>query len=70
MESASSWDSRKVAAGPPPMRTKDGWLFIYHAIDDKDEFRYKMGAMLLDINYPPKVLARTNTPYSGACGKV
>jgi predicted GH43/DUF377 family glycosyl hydrolase len=62
MESASSWDSRKVAAGPPPMRTKDGWLFIYHAIDDKDEFRYKMGAMLLDINYPPKVLARTTHP--------
>ena len=62
MESASSWDSRKVAAGPPPMRTKDGWLFIYHAIDEKDEFRYKMGAMLLDINYPPKVLARTTHP--------
>jgi len=62
MESASSWDSRKVAAGPPPMRTKDGWLFIYHAIDDKDEFRYKIGAMLLDINYPPKVLARTTHP--------
>jgi predicted GH43/DUF377 family glycosyl hydrolase len=62
MESASSWDSRKVAAGPPPMRTKDGWLFIYHAIDDKDEFRYKIGAMLLDINYPPKVLARTAHP--------
>jgi len=62
IESASSWDSRKVAAGPPPMRTKDGWLFIYHAIDEKDEFRYKMGAMLLDINYPPKVLARTTHP--------
>jgi len=62
MESASSWDSRKVAAGPPPMRTKDGWLFIYHAIDEKDEYRYKMGAMLLDINYPPKVLARTTHP--------
>ena len=62
IESSSSWDSRKVAAGPPPMRTKDGWLFIYHAIDDKDEFRYKMGAMLLDIKYPPRVLARTTLP--------
>jgi len=37
-------------------------VFIYHAIDDKDEFRYKIGAMLLDINYPPKVLARTAHP--------
>jgi predicted GH43/DUF377 family glycosyl hydrolase len=61
-ESSSSWDSRKVAAGPPPMRTKDGWLFIYHAIDDKDEFRYKMGAMLLAIKDPPRVLARTILP--------
>ena len=61
-ESSSSWDSRKVAAGPPPMRTKDGWLFIYHAIDDKDEFRYKMGAMLLAIKDPPRVLARTTLP--------
>ncbi|MBN1644150.1 MAG: hypothetical protein JW856_04965 [Dehalococcoidales bacterium] len=61
-ESSASWDSRKVAAGPPPMRTKDGWLFIYHAIDDKDEFRYKMGAMLLAIKDPPRVLARTSYP--------
>ena len=61
-ESSSSWDSRKVAAGPPPMRTKDGWLFIYHAIDEKDEFRYKMGAMLLAIKDPPRVLARTTHP--------
>ena len=44
------------------MRTKDGWLFIYHAIDEKDEFRYKMGAMLLDIKYPPRVIARTTHP--------
>jgi Zn finger protein HypA/HybF involved in hydrogenase expression len=51
-----------VAAGPPPIRTKDGWLFIYHAIDEKDQCRYKMGAMLLDIKYPPKVLARTTHP--------
>jgi len=61
-ESSSGWDSRKVAAGPPPIRTKDGWLFIYHAIDEKDQCRYKMGAMLLDIKYPPKVLARTTHP--------
>jgi predicted GH43/DUF377 family glycosyl hydrolase len=61
-ESSSGWDSRKVAAGPPPIRTKDGWLFIYHAIDEKDQCRYKLGAMLLDIKYPPKVLARTTHP--------
>ncbi|MDD5289207.1 MAG: DUF5679 domain-containing protein [Dehalococcoidales bacterium] len=58
----SSWDSRKVAAGPPPLRTKEGWLFIYHAIDEKDDLRYKIGAMLLDIKEPTRVLARTARP--------
>jgi len=58
----SSWDSLKVAAGPPPIKTKEGWLFIYHAIDEKDDIRYKIGAMLLDIKEPTRVLARTKMP--------
>ena len=58
----SSWDNLKVAAGPPPIKTKDGWLFIYHAIDVKDDARYKIGAMLLDIKEPTRVLARTKKP--------
>ena len=57
-----SWDSLKVAAGPPPIKTKAGWLFIYHAIDEKDDLRYKIGAMLLDIKEPTRVLARTTHP--------
>lgn len=59
---SSSWDSRKVAAGPPPIKTRDGWLFIYHAIDEKDDLRYKIGAMLLDLKEPTRVLARTTSP--------
>ena len=59
---SSSWDNLKVAAGPPPIKTKEGWLFIYHAIDEKDDLRYKIGAMLLDIKEPTRVLARTTRP--------
>jgi predicted GH43/DUF377 family glycosyl hydrolase len=58
----SSWDNLKVAAGPPPIKTKEGWLFIYHAIDEKDDLRYKIGAMLLDLQEPTRVLARTKQP--------
>ncbi len=58
----SSWDNLKVAAGPPPIKTKEGWLFIYHAIDEKDDLRYKIGAMLLGIKEPTRVLARTKKP--------
>jgi predicted GH43/DUF377 family glycosyl hydrolase len=56
------WDSRKVGVGPPPMRTKYGWLMIYHAVDDRDPSRYKMGAMILDEKTPHRVLFRSQYP--------
>lgn len=56
------WDSRKVGAGPPPIRTKDGWLLIYHAVDDRNDSQYKIGAMLLDLEQPWKVLYRSQSP--------
>ena len=59
---SSDWDSLKVGSGPPPIKTKDGWLLIYQAVCCRDESRYKMGAMLLDLKDPTKVLARSRTP--------
>lgn len=56
------WDSKKVGAGAPPMRTKDGWLLIYQSVGYQDPGRYKIGAMMLDINNPSKVLYRTRKP--------
>ena len=59
---SSDWDSLKVGCGPPPIKTKDGWLLIYQAVSSCDESRYKIGAMLLDLKDPTKVLARTRNP--------
>jgi predicted GH43/DUF377 family glycosyl hydrolase len=59
---SSDWDSRKVGSGPPPLKTKDGWLLIYHAVGACGEYRYKIGAMLLDLKDPTKVLARSRNP--------
>ena len=59
---SSDWDSLKVGCGPPPLKTKDGWLLIYQAVGANDESRYKIGAMLLDLKDPTKVLARTKQP--------
>jgi beta-1,2-mannobiose phosphorylase / 1,2-beta-oligomannan phosphorylase len=56
------WDSRKVGAGAPPIKTKDGWLLIYQAVGDADAGRYKIGAMMLDLHDPTKVLYRCNEP--------
>jgi beta-1,2-mannobiose phosphorylase / 1,2-beta-oligomannan phosphorylase len=59
---SSEWDSHKVGAGPPPLKTKYGWLLIYQAVGCNDGYRYKIGAMLLDIKDPTKVLARSRKP--------
>jgi beta-1,2-mannobiose phosphorylase / 1,2-beta-oligomannan phosphorylase len=56
------WDSRKLSVGATPVKTEAGWLVIYHAVDDKDDSRYKIGAMILDTQDPSKVLYRTSSP--------
>jgi len=59
---AEYWDSRKVAAGPPPIKTEKGWLLIYHAIGERAPDSYKIGAMLLDSQDPTQVRARSPEP--------
>ena len=54
------WDSKRVGAGAPPIRTGRGWLEIYHGANSDN--RYCLGALLLDINDPSKVLARSIDP--------
>ncbi|MBN2312277.1 MAG: glycoside hydrolase family 130 protein [Sedimentisphaerales bacterium] len=54
------WDEAKVGAGAVPFRTERGWLEIYHGMDRNN--RYCLGAVLLDINKPWNVLARSIEP--------
>ncbi|MBK0379255.1 glycoside hydrolase family 130 protein [Mucilaginibacter segetis] len=54
------WDSARVGAGAAPIRTKHGWLEIYHGADA--EHRYCLGAFLMDLDDPGKVIARTKEP--------
>jgi predicted GH43/DUF377 family glycosyl hydrolase len=56
------WESLVRGAGPPPIKTKLGWLVFYHAIDRDDPGRYKLGAMVLDEKDPTKVLYRSQGP--------
>lgn len=60
--SSTDWDSRKVGCGPPPLKTKYGWLLIYQAVSNGGAYHYKIGAILLDIKDPTKVLARSKNP--------
>jgi predicted GH43/DUF377 family glycosyl hydrolase len=60
MSRPGMWDSARVGAGAAPIRTERGWLEIYHGANKEN--RYCLGALLLDINDPSKVLARTQEP--------
>ncbi|MBP2032524.1 putative GH43/DUF377 family glycosyl hydrolase [Clostridium algifaecis] len=54
------WDSSKIGAGIPPIKTERGWLELYHGVDENEH--YYMGALLLDINDPSKVISRSEKP--------
>jgi len=57
---ANGWQSTKVGAGPIPIETSEGWLMIYHGVlTSCNGFVYSMGAALLDLDEPWKVLHRT-----------
>jgi len=55
------WDKWLRGAGAPPLKTKYGWLLFYHAMDN-DWSKYKVGAMLLDLKDPTKILHRSKEP--------
>lgn len=57
-----SWHVHTRSAGPPPIRTEKGWLVLYHANDAHEPWRYKVGALLLDLVDPTKVLYRASAP--------
>ncbi|MEI8080676.1 MAG: glycoside hydrolase family 130 protein [Actinomycetes bacterium] len=58
--SASGWESGRVGAAFPPVRTAEGWLFVYHAADPDN--RYCLGAMLLDLDQPWVIKAKLAEP--------
>jgi predicted GH43/DUF377 family glycosyl hydrolase len=48
--------------GPAPIKTKYGWLILYHAMESHDPNRYKLFAMITDLKDPRKVLHRSAGP--------
>ncbi len=54
------WDER-IGAGPPPVRTRRGWLLMYHGI--ATHFGsinvYQAGVALLDLEDPVRLIARS-----------
>ncbi|NME68752.1 glycoside hydrolase family 130 protein [Flammeovirga aprica] len=51
------WWEVKVGGNTPPVKTDEGWVMLYHGVD-KDNC-YRVGACLLDLEDPTKILYRT-----------
>jgi len=56
------WDSVIRGAGPPPIKTKLGWLIFYHAISLREPYRYKIGAILINLEDPRGVIRCSAAP--------
>jgi len=55
LKGEQDWE-RKVGGNAPPIKTKNGWLMLYHGVDDYKTYRF--GACLLDLNNPERVTHR------------
>jgi len=63
MKASHGWQSTKIGAGPIPIESSEGWLMIYHGVlTSCNGFVYSMGAALLDLDKPWRVIYRTE-PY-------
>jgi predicted GH43/DUF377 family glycosyl hydrolase len=50
----------KLGAGGPPLETPEGWLVIYHGVDN--DLVYRLGVALLDLDDPSKIIGWPTEP--------
>ncbi len=59
----SQWESSRIGGSTPPIRTEEGWLVLYHGVENRypptQRVIYRLGAMILDLDDPRKVIARS-----------
>ncbi|SMP45628.1 hypothetical protein [Anoxynatronum buryatiense] len=58
--SGMTWDAVKIGAGAQPIKTKYGWLHIYHGVDYV--FCYRLGVFLTSLEDPAKLIYRSPNP--------
>jgi predicted GH43/DUF377 family glycosyl hydrolase len=56
----ADWELVKIGTCSSPMRTKAGWLVITHGVGAMR--KYCLGAFLLDIKNPSRIIGRTASP--------
>ncbi|MDR1680319.1 MAG: glycosidase [Prevotellaceae bacterium] len=53
-----SWEE-KVGGSAPPLKTDKGWLVLYHGVACAGRGYYRTGALLLDLENPLRIIAKT-----------
>jgi predicted GH43/DUF377 family glycosyl hydrolase len=55
------WDANKIGLSPPPLRTDEGWLILYHGVRSTASGAiYRLGLALLDLENPERVIYRSD----------
>jgi predicted GH43/DUF377 family glycosyl hydrolase len=58
------WEDNRIGGSAPPLRTPQGWLVFYHGVEMQNRALrrvcYRLGAVLLDLDDPTQILARTS----------
>jgi len=58
-----TWETLKIGASTQPVKTKAGWLLLYHGVRGfGHSMSYKLGVVLLDKERPWKVIGRSSSP--------
>jgi len=58
-----TWEADKIGGSTPPIKTKEGWLMLYHGVRGFGiSTIYKLGVVLLDIDNPRKVIGKSKYP--------
>jgi predicted GH43/DUF377 family glycosyl hydrolase len=60
-----SWDSVKIGGGCPPIKTDNGWVFIYHGVSPrgKNFFGvYRLGIYATSLTNPEEIIYRSKKP--------
>jgi predicted GH43/DUF377 family glycosyl hydrolase len=60
MRPAEIWESVKIGNCGSPMETPEGWLVVTHGVGPMR--KYCIGAVLLDLDDPTKIVGRLREP--------
>ena len=63
LENKYWFESRNIGGGAPPIYTKEGWLVIFHTVEELNKARiYHASCALLNKKNPLKVIGRLEDP--------